>query len=109
VGRPERALDPTAGTLQAFAHDLRELRRAAGNPKYRALARAAGYSPSSLSAGAGGWAIPTLAVTLAYVGACGGDVAEWERRWRELTTRLAAERRTPNAERRAAGEAPEGR
>ena len=91
MGRPERALDPTVGPLQAFAHDLRELRRAAGSPKYRALARAAGYSPSSLSAAASGWSMPTLAVTLAYVGACSGDVAAWERRWHELTAKLTGE------------------
>ena len=93
LGRPERPLDPTAGLLPAFAHELRELRRAAGSPKYRSLARIAGYSPSSLSAAASGWALPTLALTLAYVGACGGDAATWERRWHELVAKLDAERR----------------
>ena len=92
MGRPERALDPTAGLLQAFAHDLRELRRVAGNPKYRALARHAGYSASSLSAAASGWSVPSLPVTLAYVGSCGGNTAEWEQRWHELVAKLAAER-----------------
>jgi tetratricopeptide (TPR) repeat protein len=94
VGRPERPLDPTAGLLQAFAHDLRELRRTAGNPKYRALARHAGYSASSLSAAASGWSVPSLPVTLAYVGACGGDAGEWEQRWHELVAKLAAERQS---------------
>jgi tetratricopeptide (TPR) repeat protein len=106
VGRPERALDPTAGVLQAFAHDLRLLRAAAGSPKYRALARAAGYSPSSLSAAAGGFALPTLAVTLAYVGACGGDLAGWERRWPELAAKVAAERDALPAAQGAAAQAP---
>jgi tetratricopeptide (TPR) repeat protein len=84
VGRHERLLDPTAGTLQAFAEDLRELRRVAGGPSYRALARRAGYSPSALSAAASGTVFPSLSVTLAYAGACGGDVAAWERRWYDV-------------------------
>jgi tetratricopeptide (TPR) repeat protein len=84
VGRHERPLDPTAGALQAFAADLRELRRSAGGPSYRALARRAGYSPSALAAAASGTVFPSLPVTLAYVGACEGDVADWERRWHEV-------------------------
>ena len=97
MGRPERPLDPTAGLLQAFAHELRALRRSAGNPKYRALARTAGYSASSLSAAASGYAVPSLAVVLAYAVACGGDRDEWERRWRELAAKLATERAVKRA------------
>src|SRR5205814_1030469 len=44
VGRQERPLNPAEGTLEAFASDLRSVRRAAGSPSYRALARRAGYS-----------------------------------------------------------------
>lgn len=84
MARRERPLDPGASPLQAFAHDLREVRRAAGNPQYRALAKAAGYSPSALSAAAGGVTLPSLAVTLAYVGACGGDMTAWQTRWESL-------------------------
>jgi hypothetical protein len=29
--------------------------------------------------------LPTLPVLIAYVNACGGDVAEWEERWGRLT------------------------
>jgi hypothetical protein len=83
-------LDPAAGTLQAFAYELRKLRRAVGNPGYRALARRAGYSASALSAAASGRLLPSLAVTLAYVGACRGDPAEWERRWEEVAGTLNA-------------------
>jgi tetratricopeptide (TPR) repeat protein len=90
MARPERPLDPSAGPLQAFAYGLRELRRAAGNPQYRAMARAAGYSTSSLSAAAGGAMLPSLAVTLAYVGACGGDMAAWQARWEALSARQQA-------------------
>jgi tetratricopeptide (TPR) repeat protein len=88
VGRQEQPLDPGAGPLPAFAHKLRELRYAAGNPGYRSLARRAGYSASALSAAASGRILPSLAVTLAYVGACDGDLDEWERRWTEVAARI---------------------
>jgi WD40 repeat protein len=37
-----------------------------------------------LANAAGGRRLPSLAVTLAFVRACGGDVGEWERRWRQV-------------------------
>jgi tetratricopeptide (TPR) repeat protein len=80
------------GALAAFADGLRELRRSAGEPGYRVLARKAGYGPTTLWEAARGRVVPTLAVTLAYVRACGGDVAEWERRWHELSETLPAGR-----------------
>ncbi|GGK08868.1 hypothetical protein GCM10010123_43410 [Pilimelia anulata] len=82
MARPERMLDPTAGPVQEFAAGLREVRRAAGNPGYRELAERTGYSPSTLSDAAGGRRLPGLAVVRAFVDACAGDTAEWERRWR---------------------------
>ncbi len=91
VGRSESPLDPTSGPLAGFAHELRQLRRAAGAPSYRALARRAGYSAAALSAAAGGTTLPSLSVTLAYVGACGGSTEEWARRWHELEAKLAVE------------------
>ncbi|MEU9889604.1 hypothetical protein [Sphaerisporangium sp. NPDC051011] len=54
------------------------------------MSRRAHYSATALSEAAGGKVFPTLAVTLAYVRACGGDPAEWGRRWRETAERLAA-------------------
>src|SRR6266508_203621 len=72
MGRQERPLDPAAGPLQAFAHDLRQLRRGAGSPGYRALARRAGYSASVLSTAANGSDLPSLPVVLADGGACRG-------------------------------------
>ncbi|KAA2254652.1 AAA family ATPase [Solihabitans fulvus] len=81
MGRPERPLDPASGPVAAFAMDLRELRQGAGNPSYRELAQRALFSPSVLSTAAGGLGLPTLRVTLAFVEACGGDQAGWERRW----------------------------
>ncbi len=72
-----------------FAADLRKLRRQAGNPSYRQLAEQAHYSVTTLSVAANGQKLPSLAVTLAYVRACDGDVGEWEQRWRAVAAELA--------------------
>lgn len=82
MGRSERELPD--GPLRDFAQGLRDLRAAAGRPTYRALERRAGFSASALSAAAAGERLPTLDVTRAYVGACGGDMEAWEVRWREM-------------------------
>jgi len=84
MGRPERPLNGTNDPIAAFAHDLRELRKRAGNPSYRELARTALFAPSVLSSAASGHRLPTLPVTLAFVASCGGDRAAWERRWRKV-------------------------
>ncbi len=67
-----------------FAGDLRRLRRVAGLPSYRELGRLANYSPAALSEAVAGRRLPSLAVTKAFVRACGGDVEQWTARWREL-------------------------
>ncbi len=85
MGRPERPLDDAGGPIAEFAQDLRTLRRLAGNPSYRELARTALFAPSVLSSAAAGYRLPTLPVTLALVAACGGDCEEWERRWRKIS------------------------
>ncbi|HEV2635561.1 MAG TPA: helix-turn-helix transcriptional regulator [Actinocrinis sp.] len=92
MARTPRPVDPAEGPVQAFAHDLRALREAAGNPTYRALAKTAGFSATTLGDAAGGVRLPSLEVTLAYVGACGGDTEAWRIRRQELSRRLAAER-----------------
>lgn len=96
MARPEgplRADNPELGDLAA---DLRRLRDLAGKPTYRQLSRDAHYSAAALSEAANGRRLPSLAVTLAYVRACGGDVASWEARWRLVAERLAeADPRTP--------------
>ena len=61
---------------------------AAGSPGYRELARRAHYSVTTLAQAAWGEALPSLAVTLAYVRACGGDAADWEARWRAAADEL---------------------
>ena len=91
MARLERTLDPTAGPLQEFAFQLRKVRAEARNPTYRALARTAGYSATTLSEAARGVRKPTLDVVLAYVGACRGDVEGWRRRWFELDAALGPE------------------
>jgi hypothetical protein len=87
MGRPEKPLDAN-GPVAEFAHDLRALRKRAGNPSYRELARTALFAASVLSSAASGHRLPTLPVTLGFVAACGGDTEAWERRWRQLAARL---------------------
>ncbi|MCP9981874.1 helix-turn-helix domain-containing protein [Actinomadura madurae] len=82
AGRPEQAVDPDAGPVERLAWELRRLREQAGGPSYRALAKRAHYSASTLAEAARGRRLPTLDVTLAYVEACGGDREEWTARWR---------------------------
>ncbi|GAA4255817.1 nSTAND1 domain-containing NTPase [Dactylosporangium darangshiense] len=81
MGRPEKPVDPQAGPVQRLAWQLRRLRESAGNPSYRALARRAHYSASTLADAAKGERLPSLEVTLAYAEACGGDPAEWQALW----------------------------
>ncbi|TQE40531.1 nSTAND1 domain-containing NTPase [Streptomyces ipomoeae] len=88
MGRQERPLDPTAGPVQRFAHELRKLRAEAGGPTYRELARKSEYSVTTLSQAAAGDQLPSLAVALAYATACGGDPEDWERRWHEASTEV---------------------
>ncbi len=88
MARQERPVDPATGPLASFAYDLRKLRLEAGQPTYRVLAKAAGYSPSTLSEAANGVRRPSLDVVLAYVGACGGDATAWRARWLALDEEL---------------------
>jgi hypothetical protein len=98
-------LDSSASPIVSFARDLRKLRVSAGNPSYRKLARTALFSPSVLSSAASGYRLPTLEVTLAFVAACGGDRAEWERRWLTLRGRTNQPGQEPNRPRAVVGAA----
>ncbi|HEX6342207.1 XRE family transcriptional regulator [Umezawaea sp.] len=82
--RLERPLVGEDTPVLRFAEDLRRLRRGAGLPSYRELGRLANYSPAALSEAVAGRRLPSLAVTRAFVRACGGDVERWTARWREL-------------------------
>lgn len=97
VGRPQRRLEPGDGPLAEFAVGLRDLRDTTGPMTYRRLAARAHYSATTLADAAGGERLPSLAVTLAYVEACGGDRAEWEARWRTVSALLNAASAEQNA------------
>jgi hypothetical protein len=66
-----------------FARDLRVLRSKAALD-YPDMAEKSHYTMRTLASAAGGLRLPTLPVLIAYVRACGGDVAEWEERWGKL-------------------------
>lgn len=89
-GRPEGPLDPEAGAVARLAAQLRRLREDAGRPAYRQMARTAFYSHSALSQAAAGRELPSLAVTLAFVEACGGERKEWIARWQEAAAETGA-------------------
>jgi Helix-turn-helix domain len=72
-----------ADNVAAFARDLRVLRAKAGLD-YPDMAEKSHYTMRTLASAAGGLRLPTLPVLIAYVRACGGDVAEWEERWGKL-------------------------
>ncbi|MGP3959139.1 nSTAND1 domain-containing NTPase [Nonomuraea sp. 3N208] len=91
VGRRESPVDPAAGPVQRFAFELRKLRQEAGLT-YRAMAKRAGYSVTTLSQAAAGERLASLPVALAFVETCGGDVSEWERRWQQVAHEVARER-----------------
>ncbi len=98
VGRREKPIDPAAGPVERFAHELRVLRRRAGAPTYRAMAADSAYSATTLAYAVAGEKLPSLPVALAYVKACGGDPGWWERRWREARVEEAAHGSRDDAE-----------
>lgn len=95
MSRPERPLDPRQGPVESFAYDLRQLRRKSGNLTYRQLAKIAGFSNTTLSTAARGERLPSLDVCLAYVRSCGGDVGQWEERWRRVAQEIEERESTP--------------
>ncbi|MGW2181863.1 nSTAND1 domain-containing NTPase [Streptomyces sp. NPDC001732] len=91
MGRHENPLDASAGPVAELASALRRLRHDAGSPPYHRMARRCSYSVTTLSRAAAGKQLPTLAVLLAYVEACGGNADAWEARWRHASEALAAQ------------------
>ncbi|MWA01713.1 hypothetical protein F8568_015285 [Actinomadura sp. LD22] len=89
--RGESPLDPDGGPLFEFATRLRKLREQAGRPTYRDLARSTHYGIATLSSAAAGRHLPSLAVTLAYVRACGGDEREWRLIWQRTAQACTGE------------------
>ncbi|MEV5441498.1 DNA-binding protein [Streptomyces sp. NPDC052644] len=98
MGRPETDLDPAQGPVPRFAYELRRLRQEAGGIPYREMARQVQVSVSTLSRAAKGEQLPSLSVTLAYVAACKGDTAEWEKRWKAVAAEVAAAPRAADGE-----------
>ena len=76
--------------LDSFARDLRALRSKA-ELDYPEMAETSHYTMKTLVSAAGGMRLPTLPVAVAYVRACGGNVAEWEERWQKLATKFTAD------------------
>jgi hypothetical protein len=76
--------------LESFARDLRALRTKAEHD-YPELAELSHYTMKTLASAAGGLRLPTLPVAVAYVRACGGNVAEWEDRWQKLAEKITAD------------------
>jgi hypothetical protein len=89
--RKEPPAKPQSATpqeqLEVFAKDLRELRGKAGLG-YPEMAELSHYTMKTLASAAGGLNLPTLPVTMAYVRACEGSVADWEDRWHRLADAL---------------------
>jgi hypothetical protein len=92
--RPGGAAQPVASIapdgLEAFARDLRAL-RAKADLDYPEMAEVSHYEMTTLAAAAGGLRLPSLPVTVAFVRACRGDVAEWEERWQKLAEKTTAD------------------
>ena len=76
--------------LETFARDLRAL-RAKADLDYPEMAETAHFEMKTLAAAAAGLRLPTLPVAVAFVRACGGNVAEWEERWQKIADKLSAE------------------
>jgi Helix-turn-helix domain len=70
--------------VAAFARDLRVLRSQAGLD-YPDMAEKSHYTMRTLASAAGGLRLPTLPVLIAYINACGGNIADWEERWSKLS------------------------
>jgi hypothetical protein len=92
--RPAGGSQPVASIapdgLEAFARDLRTLRAQAGLD-YPEMAENSHYEMKTLAAAAGGLRLPTLPVAVAYVRACGGNLADWEDRWQKVADKVTAE------------------
>jgi hypothetical protein len=55
------------------------------------MAERSHYTMKTLASAAGGLRLPTLPVAMAFVGACGGDVSEWEDRWHKIAEKIGTD------------------
>jgi hypothetical protein len=95
VGRPERDLPDEGSPLTEFARRLRAVRASAGQPSYRRLATITHYSPATLARAAGGYVLPSLDVTRAYVTGCGADPEGWSEFWAQVAVWLDTRGNSP--------------
>jgi hypothetical protein len=85
-----------------FLADLRSLRDTAAI-EYDELAARAHFPSDILKEAENGPVLPGLPILTAYVRACGGDVTEWEERWRRLASEVPED---PGLPVRPAGASP---
>ena len=90
AGPAQAAVSIAPDGLEPFARDLRALRSKA-ELDYPEMAEMSHYTMKTLASAAGGLRLPTLPVAVAYVRACGGNVAEWEERWQKLAAKITAD------------------
>jgi hypothetical protein len=90
VGQAHAVASIAPDGLESFARDLRAL-RATAELGYPEMAELSHFTMKTLASAAAGLRLPTLPVAVAYVRACGGDVAEWEERWQKLATKITAD------------------
>src|SRR5450756_1107011 len=72
---------PAKDPVQRLVAELDHLRGATGMASYRKLAARTHYSRSALWRATRGSRLPSRDITLALASACGGDIAEWDRKW----------------------------
>ncbi|MFJ8032228.1 helix-turn-helix domain-containing protein [Streptomyces sp. NPDC096032] len=87
MGRPQKDLVLDGSAERLFAYWLRDLRGSAGLTLEQ-LARRTGYGRTTVSDAMRGKTHPTRPVTLAIVGACGGDVRRWGEYWAQVRRAL---------------------
>jgi len=83
MGRPEEPLNRDGSPVREFAFWLRDLRHRS-DFTYHQLGKEAHYATSTVQAATAGRRLPTLKVTVAFVRACGGDVAQWRAYWGQI-------------------------
>jgi hypothetical protein len=87
MGRSQEPLERDGSPVREFAFWLRDLRYRSGLT-YDELGKKAQYATSTVQAATAGNRLPTLAVTMAFVRACGGDLKAWRGYWIQIRRAL---------------------
>ncbi|MGW5055436.1 hypothetical protein [Actinokineospora sp. NPDC004072] len=77
-----------AGPVQAFAAELRALRRRCGTPDLPSISRSTGASVDALAAAVAGEQLPAWPTVVAFVRGCGGRAPDWRDRWEQARASL---------------------